>query len=216
MLPFYYTVLILVLSSSVMAMPVEPSVQPNGECKLLRGNTDKRLQNTVWGWVILSETQETPGTTWSDNAKSLDVALRFVVTDVGSVQGVELSKVKRALLPNKRRGPMPTQRKHNEYRVVRPVQDNGATNQGPAKRYVVVKPMPINEESRQYLDDSYWGLNSKILGRVSASLVIDLEILAAWPTLRFTAKFGPLQERDYPHRMEDGSHTSGGGPICNL
>lgn len=169
MLPFYYTFLILVLSSSVMAMP---SLQQNGVSKPLQGNTDVRLQNTVWGRVMLSETQETPGTTWSDTAKSLDVALRFVGTDVGSVQDVELSKVKRALLPDKRHGPMPKEWKHHEYRVIRRIQENGATNQGPAERFVFIKPMPIDEECRQYLHDSYWGLNPGILGWVSASLVI--------------------------------------------
>jgi hypothetical protein len=154
MLSFYYSFLILVLGSSVMAMPSPRSRQQNGETKVLRGNKDVRLQNKLWCLFRLSEKQlsekEETDEEWTGDAEYLDYALRFVGTKDLGVQEVELSRVKRELLSNDRRGPAPKNRDqiHNEYRVVRPNE-----RRRPGETLVILEPVPIDQS--RHLHDTY-------------------------------------------------------------
>jgi hypothetical protein len=166
MLPFYYTFLILILSSSAIAMP-PPLHRPKSEP--LIGSRDKRLQGTLWGQVIWSETPNAV-MKWAGNAQCLDYTLRFVVTDGAGVQQVEISKVQRKLQRKNQVGrppAMPKEEENNEYRVVRPNDDK----RRPATRDVVLEPEPI-DQCRPHLHDSYWARNSDILGKVSDGLMM--------------------------------------------
>lgn len=131
---------------------------------VLKGNTDVRLKNTVWGRVRFSETTEIVER-WIDDAQYLDDTIQFRVNTGFGVQNVLLSRVQRNLLPNDQRRP---RKKHNEYRVVRPRRN------APARRLPFLDPFPINQECRRYLDDTYWGLNPDILDpmEVSDSLMV--------------------------------------------
>jgi hypothetical protein len=162
MLPFYYTFLILVLSSSAIAMP---SPLRRQKSEPLIGSKDTHLQDTLWGVVLFSETPNAV-MKWTGDAQHLDYVLRLVVTEGAGVQQVEISKVERELLPNDRLGRKPQKAKHNEYRVVR-LHDRTR----PAERLVLLEPAPI-DQCRPYLYDSYWGRNPDVLGRVSDGLMI--------------------------------------------
>ena len=199
MLPFYYTFLILVLSS-VPAWPIRPRQDP-GVTKLLMYNKNERLWMGLWGRVKVSAAEdagdmftgntqmtaaaaeeeeeaeeEGEASTWTDNYQYLDDTLRFVpgTGPRAGVETVELRRIVRELLPNKQRSGPARRLKQNQYRVVRAARDHGTTTQGrPAKTLALLDPpsLPIIN-CRSYLHDTYWGRNPKILGSVSYSLMI--------------------------------------------
>lgn len=166
MLPFCFTLLILVFSSSVVAMPWRPSHQDDGESKVLIRNTDIRLQKTRWGRVKLSKTENTTG--WTSDAQYLDDVIQFGTGTSKGVEDITLSRVMRELLPNTQRPGPEGEIRHNEYRVVR---KNRAKDR-PAERLTLLGPVPIDEKCRPHLDDTHWGRIPEILGPVRCSLMV--------------------------------------------
>jgi hypothetical protein len=140
--------------------------QEDGKSEVLQGNMDVRLRNTVWGRVILSTTKKTVKT-WTDDARGLDDAIRFLGPGLG-VEKVEPSRLKRKLLANGPRARRSGERKHNEYSIIRQYRHGDMH----AERRVILQPTPIDSKECRYLHDTYWGLNPEILGLVSNSLMI--------------------------------------------
>ena len=148
-----------VLSSSPIG-----SYQKDNESKLLLFNTDVRLRSTLqWGRVRLSA-REPNVVRWIHDVQYLDDTIQFEI-NIGKgagagVQNVELSRIERQFFG------------YNKYRVVRHRSNWRSQDPAPAKRLVLLEHMPIDDEYRSRLDDSYWGLNPYILGEVIDSLMI--------------------------------------------
>ena len=166
MLPFHYMFLILMLSSSVIAKP--KGRQKVGESKLLLHNKDVRLSDGLWTEVKISA----PGTTaeWP-KARYLDHVLQLLPEGTSGVEKVNLTRLWRKFMPieRKRFGIHRADLKRNAYRVVR--DSYVPYNLRPAKTLPMLDILHI-DECRSYLDDTYWGRNSAILGDVSDSLMI--------------------------------------------
>lgn len=158
MLPFYFAFLISVLSYSVIAMI---AYQNPGESKLLLGNQDDRLSTGVWAEAKLSS----PGTgrRWSKD-RYLDHVILLERGTSGVVK-VTLSRVARQFKPTK----LPNSIEKETYHVVR---TKYGADKRPPTTLRLLGPLQIGEESRSYLDDTYWSRNWEILGPVSDSLMI--------------------------------------------
>lgn len=171
MLPFYYTFLILMLSSSAIVMPARAArtrgyLPEDNESKLLLYNEDERLPNRPWGRVRLSEKKTVGG--WTGDAQYLDDFIQFRTGTSSGVENVTLSRVRRELLPNEQRtGRARKIIRPNEYRVVR----KDRSKDKPAETMTLRRNKPI-QKCRLELHDTYWGLNPDILGKVSDSLMI--------------------------------------------
>ena len=163
MLPFYYAFLTLVLSSSLVAVRGNPYHQPVGESKPLIGNQDLRLEETYWTQVEISE-QGTAASaaTWpkdEERITRLDNVIRFEHGNLG-IEKVHLSHIERKWKPKKRGMQI------KSYRVLR----SHYRNPRPAE---ITPSKPVDIMScRSNLDDTYWGLNPKILGTVSIRFMI--------------------------------------------
>ena len=146
------------------ALVKDDHLQKDWESAALLGNTDMRLINTLWSRVTFKLATDMAETKWTNDAQYLDDVLSFRV-DAGlrvdgllSVGGVTFSRIKRQLQGK------------SSYSVVRPHEGSDDQDQ-PAER-VVLLSLSLNDECRPHLDDTYWGLNPEILGKVSDSLVI--------------------------------------------
>ena len=232
MLPFYYTFLILVLSSSVTAMPPPPPLPPQSlplqsvddKSGFLLHNDNVRLSDKLWARVEIAVSGGIPDT-WTQarsipakwaKVLSLDDVIHFVDgTSDSGVEYVYLRRVKRTWRPKepKRKGLIkkPEDLKLNTYRVWRP----GYIPPRPAHTDPLLGPLHI-EKCRLYLDDTYWGRNWEILGKVGESLMF--EILTTCLTMRFTGIFGPKRslKGGYTHQMDVHSSVRCGGPACDL
>jgi hypothetical protein len=168
--------------------PLYHYLQKDKESEALQGNTDVRLRNSFWSRVEFKS--PTTDEKWTDDAQYRDDVLSFKagiwIAGLG-VDAVEFSRIKRQLV------------EHNLYRMVRP-------HEGlePAERFVLLKPVPIDKKCRLHLDDTYWGQNPEILGKVSDSLMIWKSLLYALLCMGFTAIFGRRSVRGvhYAHPME--------------
>ena len=181
MLPFYYTFLILVLSSCVVAMPPErvlPEQVPLGptrttnyqddwDSKYLIDNKDVRLPMGLWGRVEMSA--EDTGEKWTAHAQYRDAAIQFV-RGTNGVDKVQLRQIMRELLPNEPRRRRPREESYiNEYRVNRT--HRGEDHRPAVTKKILPEPLPI-KTSGSYLHDTYWARNPDVLGKVSESLMI--------------------------------------------
>lgn len=165
MLPFYYTFLILMLGSSVIAMSRSRYRQPPNQPERLLHNRDIRLPRHLWARVEMSEESPGPGfkLKW-ENAWHLDDVLWFSLgSGLGGVETVGLRRIIR-----KFQGPQ-----SNEYHVVRARPTR--TYKGPAATIPLKQLLPI-EDCASYLNNTYWGRIPKILGtgkfKVSDGLMI--------------------------------------------
>ena len=186
MLAFRYIFLILGLSSSVISVsppqpppPQSPPPPPHGEREFLLHNPNVRLSYNRWARVIIAPSGGLPATwarvwrrfpaKWA-KVLSLDDVIYFGDGTSG-VENVELFRVKRTWTAEERRK-KGTKRedkealKRNTYRVSRRSQIR------PAEIDSLLGPLHIDERCRLYLDDTYWGRNWKILGKVGESLMI--------------------------------------------
>jgi hypothetical protein len=185
MSPFYYMWLIVVLSSSVIAEPVEHRQDP-GESKLLLRNEDHdvRLPAGLWAEVKILAA---PGTAakWPE-ARKLDHVLQFT----SGVETVNLARIDRRLMPEELKQWGVAREAENSrdrvYRAFRTHYGPKPKRIRPATTLFLLGPLHI-DNCRSYLDDTYWGRHLKILGEVSDSLII----LTAYFTMRFTEKIGP-------------------------
>jgi hypothetical protein len=163
MLPFYYMFHILVLSSSVISFR-----QNDGESKLLLNNADERL-NKLWGRIETSKPETAP--TWPD-AEYLDGVIKFEIGTLG-VEKVNLFQVKRSWMPFKQREKGV---KRQDIDLIidtnRVVRSHYKKNKARPVKMHTLRSMHIDENCRQYLDDTYWGRNPDFLGLVSDSLRI--------------------------------------------
>jgi hypothetical protein len=175
-LPFYCTFLILVLSSSVIA---KGRLRKYGKTELLIHNKDAFLPKGLWSLVELSApvTDDTRAGALPSRLH-LDQVIQFEGGALG-VDKVYRRQIKRKLMSDRDKifenernpGAVDTRRGIDTYRVVRTrYGDRNGKNNRPAPT-VVEEPILI-EDSAPYLDNTYWGRNTKILGEVSDSLMI--------------------------------------------
>ena len=161
MLPFYYTFLIFVLSSSVIAVPTPGPLINNKENLLKRPWARVRLD-------IVETSAANPTVQWTGDAQYLDDVIRFQAVTVGrsrprrapaGVQKVELRRIVRRLQNNQRSGPEGNV--HNQYHVSR---ENGRDR--PVKtRLIHDKYSILIKEGSSYLNNTYWGQIPEILGK---------------------------------------------------
>lgn len=189
MLPFYYTFLILALSSSVIAVPPIPPVpartrghnQKDEESKLLIHSKDVRLPRGLWSRVGMLPAEDTstgearksagegPGDNWTGEAQYLDDVLQFAPVGGTSVEEVVLRRIVREMMKTQT-GPAGDIIK-DAYRVVRKHRSTADTRPATTRPLLTPPSRPIRN-CRSYLHDTYWGRNPKILGTVSDSLII--------------------------------------------
>ena len=198
MLPFYYTFLILVLSSSVIA---KRKLRSYGHAEFLIHNKDESISKGLWSLVEISESAPvTDATTEArQSPQHLDHAIRFGGGTLG-VENVIRLKIKRKLMVNRAKmfengrnsGTMDLTPGTDTYRVVRTrYGDSDGNDNRPAETEAVDEPILI-EDSAQFLNNTYWARNPKILGEVSDSLMIWKHLLHALSC--------HLQKRNSPNR----------------
>ena len=152
--------LIFVLGSSVIAMPTPQ--QPYHEARLLKGNTDKRLVEGLWGQAVTrtvseGETRYVP--TWAD-AQHCDDFIKFSNGGSGHVEDMSIRRVVREAKALEESGPKRT----FEYAVNRHSYGENPTQE-------IYRKVPLNKWA-DYLDHTYWGRVPTIVGEVSDGLMI--------------------------------------------